>query len=270
MSGGGFENEPAGGEPLKEPGEISAIDDLFGETRFLEYDHRLVSTETPLVSRKAKEQKPETAPRAPRGAQGGLPRLQRVLLWIAGGLLAALALVGLFALGTKLPAVLGPAPAIVATDTPTPTPTPTDAAEPVGPVAPGEYEWDELLGGECLDPYQGPWAEDFTVVDCAQPHPAQLVARGEFPDGDVPFPPYPGLEAMQSQINLLCTAPTVIDYAAAGKYLDVQFEASYPATQEEWAAGHRDYFCFVSRSSGEPITGSIAVPPPAPTTPPAP
>jgi hypothetical protein len=41
-------------------------------------------------------------------------------------------------------------------------------------------------------------------------------------------------------------------------------QGAYPATAEQWEAGQRDIFCFVSRSSGEPLTGSIAVPQAAP------
>ncbi len=73
---------------------------------------------------------------------------------------------------------------------------------------------------------------------------------------------YPGADALQAQINLLCTTPSVIDFAAASAYSDIQVLGSYPATAEQWAEGNRSYFCFVTRSSGEPITGSLAVPHP--------
>jgi hypothetical protein len=194
--------------------------------------------------------------------------VQKTLLWVAGSLVAVLALVALFTLGTKLPALLGPAPAVVADPSDTPSPTPTVA--PLGPVAPGVYPWDELLGGECLDPYSGPWAEEYTVVDCEEPHPAQLMTRGTFVDEDNPFAAYPGLEALQSQVSLLCTAATVVDYGKAKAYTDIQFEASYAATADEWADGNHDYFCFMLRSSGGEITGSIAKPQVAPTPTPAP
>jgi hypothetical protein len=123
-----------------------------------------------------------------------------------------------------------------------------------------------LLGGECLADFDDPWAEEFTVVDCAEPHPAQLVYRGVFPPSaeGVTDDPFPGTEALQGQLALLCSAPGVLDLAAAGQYTDVQFLGSYPATSEQWDAGDRSYYCFVNRSSGEPLTGSLAVPPPAP------
>ena len=61
-------------------------------------------------------------------------------------------------------------------------------------------------------------------------------------------------------MSVLCSAPGVIDLAAAAKYSDVQIEASYPATAGQWDAGDHWYFCFVTRSSGEPLTGSVAAP----------
>lgn len=251
-------------------GETSVLDDLFGETKFREYGAGPDPAESPFAARTVAIATPEAA--AGRPPSEGISKTQRILLWVGGSLLAVLALVALFLIGTKLSDLLGPAPAVVAPTSASPTPSPTPTAAAIGPVEPGDHRWDDLLGGECLDPYTGPWAEEFTVVDCAGPHPAQVVARGTFaePPATAPDPSappvdasgsaYPGAAALQAQINLLCTAPTVIDYAAAGKYTDIQFEASYPATDQQWADGDREYYCFVSRKSGEPLTGSIAVP----------
>ena len=146
--------------------------------------------------------------------------------------------------------------AISKSATPVPTPTPTPTPSPTGPAAAGVHQWGDLRGGECVDPYSNPFAQKFTVVDCAAPHPAQMVVRGTFPG--VATAVYPGLESLQSQINLLCTAPRVIDLVTAGAYNDIQFQASYAATTDEWTKGQHDYFCFVNRSGGGPITGSVA------------
>ena len=242
----------------------SSIDALFEATQFREYETGRVATSE------------SSARPAVKTSPALLPRQQKVLLWIAGSLAALLVLVGLFFLGTKLPR---PSAAPVAAATPTasakPTPSPTPTVLPVGPLAAGSYKWDRLLGGECLSPFTSPWAEKFTVVDCGTPHPAQLVARGVFAetppavtDPAAPATPavggpassYPGVDALQAQINLLCTTPSVIDFAAAGAYSNIQVVGSYPASAKQWADGERSYFCFVTRSSGEPITGSLATP----------
>ena len=252
-----FPVDPAQPAPTTDPD--SAIDALFGETQFREYEPGVLDpNERPFAARAA-----ETEPGSPDAPAGrtGVSRAQKVLLSVVGGLVAVLALIALFFVGTRLPALLGPAPAVVISS-PSSTPSPTSTAKPAGPIANGVHPWTALLGGECLDPYTNPWAEKFTVVDCARPHPAQMVFRGTFDTKTDPA--YPGADKLQSQISLLCAAPGVINLAAAGAYSDAQVQGSYPVNEEEWAQGQHDYFCFVSRSSGQPLTGSVAVAPPAP------
>ncbi len=238
----------------------SALDALFAAENFRDYEAEPVASESPFVRSRGTEAAP--ADEGPRE----ISRTQKVLLGVAGGLVAVLALVALFLLGTRLPELIGPAAAPEPSSSPSPSPSPSATALPAGPVEPGVWAWGELLGGECLDPYDDPWAEEFTVVDCADPHPAQLVYRGTFPPSaeGVTSDPFPGTAELQRQIGLLCSAPGVVDLTAAGALTDVQFQGSYPATQEQWDAGDRSYFCFVSRSSGEPLTGTLAVPPPPP------
>ena len=242
-------------DPASAAGGDSAIDALFGETQFREYQPGVLDpNERPFAARAAQAE--PGSPDVPT-ARTGVSRAQKVLLSVVGGLVAVLALVALFFVGTRLPALLGPAPAVVISS-PSSTPSPTSTAKPVGPIANGVHPWTALLGGECLDPYTNPWAETFTVVDCAAPHPAQMVFRGTFDTKTDPA--YPGAEKLQAQISLLCAAPGVINLAAAGAYNDAQVQGSYPINEKEWADGEHDYFCFVSRSSGQQLTGSVAVP----------
>jgi hypothetical protein len=235
--------------PTPGPGEPEPLDALFGESRFAQYEAGIA---VPPARRPAPHGT-RVAPRPP-----GISRPQKALIGVAVAVIAALALVALFFLGTRLPTLLAahasPSPTPTRTATPTPTPTPTVA--PVGPVAAGVHGWNELRGGECLDPYTNPWAEKFTVVDCAVAHPAQMVFRGTFDPATVPT--FPGAAALQTQISLLCAAPGVLDLAAAGAYADAQVQGSYPVTQQEWTAGQHDYFCFISRAAGQPLTGSVA------------
>ena len=273
-------------------GAASPIDALFGETQFKDYEGEPLIGATLFRSENVPDDgavdgatvRVQVGPK--RATGGPLPQSQKVLFWVAGGVIAALALVVLFVLGTKLPALLGPAPVVVASRSPLPNPSPSSSVLPAGPVASGIHKWNALRGGECLDPYQSPFAENFTVVDCAAAHPAQMVFRGTFPvTAAAPTVPstaspsqkpvstplstpaaggdYPGIDALQAQINLLCTAPGVMNLAVAGGYDDIQLQAAYAVTAAEWASGQHDYYCFVSRSSGEAITGTVAVPRPA-------
>ena len=99
--------------------------------------------------------------------------------------------------------------------TPTPTPTPTVAPRSQARPLPASTRGISSAAASASIPYAGPWAETFTVVDCAAPHAAQLVYRGSF-GGDATTA-FPGEEALASQINLLCSAPGVIDLNAAGR-----------------------------------------------------
>lgn len=259
------------GAPSEPADPTSALDALFGDGQFREYQSDLAPSpgESPFA-RRAAPAAPTTvlaadgvvAPVAPppKGPAASMSRTQKILLWVLAGLLAVLALVALFFLGTRLAGALGPAPAVV-TPSATPTPTPTVTAAPVyvpGPLAPGVYEWTELLGGECLEPYASPWDEEFTVVDCAVPHTAQLAFRGVLGNasGSTDFP---GADAIAAQIASICAAPGVVDLAAAAAITDAQVQGSYPIDDEQWTA-NPSYYCFVTRGLGEPLTASIAVP----------
>ena len=193
-------------------------------------------------------------------AAGGPPRRpsRRTIAWAGGAVLAVLVIIGLFFLAQSLAGTPTAAPTESGSAAPseTPTPTPTETPAPTAPQPAGVHSWDTMFGTECLEPYTSPWDEEFTVVDCATPHTAQLVYRGIL-DG-ASGSEFPGEEAFAAQINVLCSAPGVIDFDAAGAYDDVQLQGSYPVTAEQWAAGDRYFYCFASRSSGEPLTASLA------------
>lgn len=276
---------PPATPPSDDASESSGLDDIFHESQFEEVEDESLIPAAP--ARRAREPREDPAPRGaqesresgesrgnrgathpkpPRepGAGWQFTKQQRLLLWIAGGALAIIVLLILFLVGIKTAPntvsapVSTPSPSVTKTPTVTPTPTPTVA--PTGPLAAGVHKWTELRGGECLQPFESVWAESFTVVDCATPHAAQLVYRAPFPGAEAAAGAvaYPGVAALQAQINVLCTAPGVIDLAAAGTYKDIQFQAAFAATGQEWTKGNHDYSCFVSRSSGEPITATVA------------
>jgi hypothetical protein len=190
----------------------------------------------------------------------GDKRTVRTLIWVAGGLAVLLVLAGLFYVGTLLSGGGAGGAADAASPSATPSATETPVAAPTAPQPAGVHAWNTLFGGECVDPYVDPWADEFTVVDCAAPHAAQLVSRGTLP-GDAAAP-FPGEAELGSQMGLLCTADGVIDQAAISGITDLQVQAAFPV-EEQWAAGERTYYCFANRSGGEPLTGSIAGPGPA-------
>lgn len=243
-----------GDAPIDGDVDADALDAVFGEQNFREYEPEslLVSpTPPPALGVTA------DAPRASR-----LDRTQRTLLWVAGSLAAILVLIGLFFLGTRIPEWTAAEPEPEPTVEPLPEPEPEPEPDPLEgvpdgvPLPPGEWEWSLLRGGECLEPWVSPWEEQFTVVDCAEPHAAQLILRQEFPEAPAE---YPGPEALAAPLSLICSSPDVLDFTAAAAYDDIQIQTAYPVTAEEWDGGYRDFFCFISRAGGEPLEGNLSL-----------
>jgi len=252
--------EPIGlADPVDEGVEASAIDSLFGDTQFREYDDATMSSAPSLQPTRSGAAPPQQPgqPREPGPPREPMPRTQKILLWVAGSLVALLALVAMFLVGSRLAPTLRPAP--VAVPSIEATATPGVPGPGLGPLAPGEYTWSELRGGECLDPWESAWQDTYVVVDCTTPHRAQMVFRGVFDDPAGTL--YPGVEALQARTLPLCSAPTAINFAAAAGAADIQISASFAGDEEEWLAGNPSFFCFVSRAGGEPLAGSLAVQP---------
>lgn len=253
--------------PPGETQQLSALDALFGENQFREYEGGSDPSQSPFARRDPAPSGGGPGGGGPPAPAAGVSGVQKVLLIVLGAILATLALVALFFLGMRLPDLLGPAPAVTA---PSASPSPSVSPSiPVGPVVPGEYHWDELLGGECLDPYQSPWQDSYTVVDCDLPHAAQLVRIFEYPIPESGPEPYPGEDVLQERALERCRGEGIFD-TDVKSLKDAQVEVSYPVSAEDWNAGDRSFSCFVSRTSGDPITGDIALPQPTPTPEPEP
>lgn len=223
------------------------LDSVFGASRFVEY------VDAPLVPGSALQSR---EPRAPRPPVAPLSPTQKKLALVAVGLVAAIVLVAFYVLGTRIapePApVAKPSPAASASSSPTPV------AEPLGPLTPGTYAYNALLGTECVEPFESAWQKEYTVVACSEPHSAQLVARGVL--SDAAAEPFPGVDALDARITKRCSSSRSIDYSTVSQLTDLQVEASFAADDAEWAAGNRDWFCFATRASGDKLTANIAMP----------
>ncbi|TPW76889.1 hypothetical protein [Schumannella sp. 10F1B-5-1] len=270
-------------------GGSALMDELFAPDRFVEWDEAARAS-TPLSNRAG----PPTTEHIPSGLTGPQPshdpwartraalaaaqeadarelaaaarydaqgtpivsRTQKSLVVVAVAVVSLLALVSLFLLGTRLP-VAGAEPTAGASGASSGQGDGEGGVDavPTGPVKSGDHAWTALNGGECLDPFTDPWAEEFTVVRCVDEHDAQLVLRAPIPDADAQR--WPGVDALQIRLTELCAAAGVIDLTSAGAYSDLQLSAAFPASAAQWRGGERDYFCFVSRSSGKKIEGSV-------------
>lgn len=236
--------------PVSEATPTSSVDgleSLFGESQFSEAQTALIGAPAPQSSfRPAQTAAPVAAPEADSTPSTtrriGLPK-NAVTYGIAGGVILLLGIGG-FILGSTL----GGGSAA-------PAPESTEPATATAPREPGTWAWNQLFGGECVDPFPGAWAEEFDVVDCSTPHAAQLVAVGDL--GVVTGGIYPGADEVGVVADTQCSAQGVLDLATAGEYPNMQISSAYAPTQEEWDAGNTSFYCFVSLADASPITGSV-------------
>jgi len=224
---------------------LDQLNQLFASTEPSAATIPLVSPPVPGSSRGAKSTRSEKTPRD--STPEDQTKFRRRLLLTVGGILIAFVMSGAWVVGGILA-------------TPAATPEPTETAAPALPTAtqpPGDYAFGELFGGECLNPFVDPWAETFTVVDCATPHAAQLVYAGDLAvDGT--YPSYPGDSRIGKAALAACSREGVLDLSAAKKITDLQISVAYPVSSVAWDSGDTRYYCFASRTSVTPLETSIA------------
>ncbi|WP_187977225.1 septum formation family protein [Mycetocola sp. JXN-3] len=210
------------------------------------------ATNAPSTSAPASAASTPAPPAPPRpgkpggGTSGGRGSGRRVGLLVGIGI-GFLALLGvLFFLSNTIAGGFGLPTSASSSAAPSPTATQET------PAATAPHAWNTLTGGECIAPFTDAWATEFTVVDCAQPHAAQLLAPVAIAaESDAPFP---GEASIVAGSALACSAPERI---AVGEYTDLQVQAAFPITEQQWNDGQRSYLCFVTRSGGEPLTTSV-------------
>ena len=138
------------------------------------------------------------------------------------------------------------------------TPTiPTLPTISVSPRSAGTWSWDELNGGECIEPYTDANQDSYTVVDCDTPHSAQLVRVGDLRK-DAGIPIYPGDSAIGPVATGECFSSGIIKAAAYATYPSLITDVHYPTSQTQWNKGDTFYYCFAHTFPIANITGSVA------------
>jgi HAE1 family hydrophobic/amphiphilic exporter-1 len=138
------------------------------------------------------------------------------------------------------------------------TPTiPTLPTISVNPRSAGTWSWDELNGGECIEPYTDANQDSYTVVDCDTPHSAQLVRVGDLRK-DAGIPIYPGDSAIGPVATGECFSSGIIKAAAYATYPSLITDVHYPTSQTQWNKGDTFYYCFAHTFPIANITGSVA------------
>ena len=132
---------------------------------------------------------------------------------------------------------------------------PTIAVDPRGE---GSWSWDELNGGECIEPFTDATADSYTVVACSSAHSAQLVRVGDLRK-DASMPIYPGDSAIGYVATRACYKSGIIKDSAYVSYPSLTSSIHYPTSQTQWNKGDTFYYCFAHTSPiSSTITGSVA------------
>lgn len=224
---------------------LDGIESLFGDDRFADAPTAAIGTAAPatVVMERESTNTESTNTQPAARTRTGIPR--NVLI-LGGAAFATVALsIAAFVLGSTLGGSTG-----------SPEPVATDDAEATATREPGTWAWNQMFGGECVDPFPGAWAESFDVVDCATPHAAQLVAVGDL--AEQTGGTFPGVDQSAALAEAACSAQGVLDLATAGAYPNIQINVAYPVTAEQWDSGETSFYCFVSLADASPITGSVA------------
>lgn len=138
---------------------------------------------------------------------------------------------------------------------PSPAPSPTPTASPGAPLTADPFS---LRVGDCIiDDFGAGEVMQVPLVDCAEPHTAEVYHSEELPDGE-----YPGLETVKATAVEACLES--FERFAGISYDDSQqldFAWYYP-TEGSWSTGDREVLCLMMRmdpATGETVatTGSL-------------
>lgn len=223
---------------------LDGLESLFADDKFAEAPTALITAPAAADTvRSAREQEGSATGVDQKPARTAIPK--NVIVLAGAAVVTVIVAIGAFVAGSSLGG-----------STATPEPTATEDPGATATREPGAWAWNQLFGGECVDPFPGAWAESFDVVDCATPHAAQLVAVGDLADSTGGT--FPGVDQAASLAQTACSAEGVLDLSTAGAYPNIQVSVAYPVTQEQWDSGETSYYCFVSLADAAPITGSVA------------
>lgn len=119
----------------------------------------------------------------------------------------------------------------------------------------GRVDPSSIAAGECLADFTG-ITEDAVLVQCTEPHNAQLVASEEYPE-DADFP---GRDQLGLRAEAACAAASEdIDPDAVTADLQVTLLRATP-TAQTWADGDRRVDCFAVIGNDDTVTQSLLTP----------
>ncbi|TKV26490.1 hypothetical protein FDK12_14060 [Arthrobacter sp. NamB2] len=119
----------------------------------------------------------------------------------------------------------------------------------------GRVDPSSLAAGECLADFTD-ITEDAVLVDCTEPHNAQLLASESYPDAAE----FPGRDQLGLRAEAACAAASAdINPEVVVDELDVTLLRATP-TAETWADGDRRVDCFAVIENGDTVSQSLLNP----------
>ena len=122
-------------------------------------------------------------------------------------------------------------------------------------LEPGTWVWSELRGGECLQNFADPFAENFVVVSCDLPHNAEVIFATLISQNI--SDPYPGISSVVAQARQQCDLAEKVDIEKVAQFRDLRIAYSYPVSSTQWERGERGVYCFGYSESGEPFVDEV-------------
>jgi len=173
---------------------------------------------------------------------------------LAAAVLCAGALTALTACGGTIPGVAGAGPTAPAPAAPAPA-APAGAAPTSSGAEPGtgdDTSVFQLEVGQCVNSETGEdQVSSVPIVECDQPHQAEIYALPQLPDGA-----FPGDEALTETAQDECGGQAFTDYVGV-PYERSEFEITFlQPSAETWADGDREIACLITSTEPGSVRGS--------------
>lgn len=133
-----------------------------------------------------------------------------------------------------------------------PADEPADEEDSGGSGASGEVPTADI--GDCItDSVSGQSISSFEVVDCDEPHTAELIHKFDLPDGE-----FPDQAEAEAAVEEECLGDVFEDYVGTPYEESEIFLFPVTPTQETWEqADDREVLCFAGLAGGAELSESI-------------
>lgn len=119
-------------------------------------------------------------------------------------------------------------------------------------VPEGEQDVFSIEIGDCLNDQSA--QEEVTsvpIVDCSEPHDAEVFARTDSTSSS-----FPGADALFAELDAFCQGDAYTTFVGIPFAESVYYTSGYIPTDESWDNGDRELLCTIIDENGQ-VTGSL-------------